>query len=66
MFLTLTIDTHQKKNHKLRLHTKKFDAASGWRKKIHFKKRSLLQKFVAWRKSLKTGVYKMGGQIAMF
>lgn len=66
MFITLTIDTSQKKNSFINLHRSKIDAKSGWRKAIHVKKRSFFQKFKAWRRSLKSGQYKLGGQIAMF
>lgn len=68
MLLTLTIDTTQvKRGNKLRFHKKKFNPATGWRKEIHMRRRSLWQKFKAWRRSLRGGhCYKLGGQIAMF
>lgn len=64
MFITLTIDTNQKK--KIRLFKKRFDASTGWRKTLHSKKRNLWQRFFAWRRSLKDHHYKLDGQIAMF
>lgn len=66
MFITLTIDTNQKKNSFINLHKSKVDAKSGWRKTIHGKKRSLWQKMQTWRKTLKPNQYKLGGQAAMF
>lgn len=67
MFLTLTIDTHQKRQtKKIRFATKRFNPAAGWRKAIHVKKRGMWQKVQAWRRSLKQGQYKLGGQVAMF
>jgi hypothetical protein len=58
MFITLTIDTTVKK--------KKFDASKGWRKAVFTKKRSLWQKFLSWRKSLKNQNYKFEKQAVMF
>jgi hypothetical protein len=66
MFITLTIDTSQKNKNKIKMHKNKFNAASGWRKKIHTKKRNLGQRFNAWKRSLKSHSYKLDGQIAMF
>jgi len=66
MFITLTLDTTRQNKSKIRLHRKKFDASSGWRKKIHSKKRSLWQRVKAWRRSVKDHHYKLDGQIAMF
>ncbi|MBI2634307.1 hypothetical protein HYW82_01385 [Candidatus Peregrinibacteria bacterium] len=69
MFITLTIDTsQQKKANRFRFHKKNFNPATGWKKQINARKRSLWQRFKAWRRSLKEygGRYKFGGQIAMF
>ncbi|MEK7085739.1 MAG: hypothetical protein AAB953_01865 [Patescibacteria group bacterium] len=66
MFLTFTIDTKQKKRSLVRFNTKRFNPAFGWRKAIHVKKRSLWQRIKSWRRSLRDGCYKLGGQIAMF
>ena len=66
MFITLTIDTSQKKNHKVRMNNKKFNPARGWRKAINSKKRNFWQRVSAWRRSLKAHAYKLDGQIAMF
>ena len=66
MFITFTIDTHKKKNKMIRFNTKRFNPANGWQKALHAKQRSLWQKAIAWKRSLRQGVYKLGGQIAMF
>lgn len=66
MFITFTIDTHKKKNKMVRFNTKRFNPANGWQKAINAKKRSFWQKAVAWRRSLREGAYKLGGQPAMF
>ncbi|MDA1060774.1 MAG: hypothetical protein O3B47_03200 [bacterium] len=66
MFITLTLDTTRQNKSKIRLHKKKFNAASGWRKNIHSKKRNLFQRIKAWRRSLKARHYKLDGQVAMF
>ena len=67
MFITLTIDTTRKtKNKVVKMQKNRFDASKGWRKKIHTKKRSVVQKVQAWRRSLRTPQYKLDGQVAMF
>ena len=67
MFITLTIDTNQKKKaKKVRMQTRKFNPAQGWRKHIHIKKRNIWQRIKAFRKSLKDSAYRLDGQIAMF
>ncbi len=67
MFITLTIDTAQKKKSKqVRFSKTKFNPAKGWRKSINIKKRSMWQKFQSWRRTIKNGQYKLGGQVAMF
>ncbi len=66
MFITFTIDTHKKKNKMIRFNTKRFNPANGWQKAINAKKRGLWQRAVAWNRSIKQGVYRLGGQIAMF
>lgn len=66
MFITFTIDTHKKKNKMIRFNTKRFNPAGGWQKAINAKKRSLWQRIVSWKRSVSDGVYKLGGQIAMF
>lgn len=66
MFITFTIDTHKKKNKMIRFNTKRFNPANGWQKAINVRKRSLLQRIVSWKRSVSDGVYKLGGQIAMF
>ena len=64
MFITVTIDTSQKR--KLRLHKKRFNSSTGWRKTINTKKRSLHHRIAAWKRSFKTKNYKLDGQVAMF
>ena len=65
MFITFTIDTHKKKNKMIRFNTKRFNPSNGWQKAINAKKRSLWQRTLAWRRSLREGAYKLGGQTAM-
>ena len=64
MFITLTIDTSQKR--KIRMHKKNFNPSTGWRKSINSKKRSLHHRLAAWKRNLKTKSYKLDGQVAMF
>ncbi|MEK7672763.1 MAG: hypothetical protein AAB373_02675 [Patescibacteria group bacterium] len=67
MFITLTIDTHQKKKSLLGFRTKKLNPADGWKKTLNIKRRSLWQRIKSWRRSInKGGYYKLGGQVAMF
>jgi len=71
MFITLTINTTRKKTPKksvVRIHKRNADAAKGWRKKVHMKKRSVAQRMkAAVRKSMRHGhQYRLGGQTAMF
>ena len=64
MFITLTIDTSQKK--KLRLHKKKFNPSTGWRKSVNVKKRKLSHRIATWKRNLRTKQYKLNDQVAMF
>ena len=66
MFITLTIDTHQKKKSMLRLNTTRLNPANGWQKTLNAKKRGLWQRVKAWKREIKDGVYKLNGQPAMF
>lgn len=66
MFVTFTIDTHQKKHPKVRFTTRRFNPANGWQKATHAKKRGFWRRIMAWRRSLRGHAYKLGGQIAMF
>lgn len=67
MFLTLTIDTHQKKKSMLRLQTKRINPANGWQRVLNVKKRGLWQRVKAWKRDLRgNGAYRLGGQVAMF
>lgn len=64
MFITLTIDTSQKR--KLRLHKKKFNPASGWRKAMNVRKRTLSHRIANWKRGLRTKQYNLQDQAAMF
>jgi|GEM_PF-1422988 len=66
MFITFTIDTHKKKNKMIRFNTKRFNPANGWQRAINIKKRGLWQKISSWKRAVGNGVYKLGGQTAMF
>lgn len=66
MFITFTIDTRQKKSKKIRMHKKKFNASSGWRKTVISKKRSFWQKIKAWKRSLGAKQYRLGEQTIIF
>jgi hypothetical protein len=67
MFITLTIDTTQKKNKsKIRLNKSSINPAKGWRGMVHMKKRSVWQKLKSWKKSLKPKKYTLNGQPVMF
>ena len=66
MFITFTIDTSKKRKQKVRMHKKKFSAASGWRKTLHVKKRSMWQKIKAWKRTLGPKQYKFGEQTVIF
>ena len=66
MFITLTINTQQRKKSFINLHKSKINAQSGWRKAIHAKKRPLLQRLKTWHRSFKQGQYKLDGQAVMF
>jgi hypothetical protein len=66
MFLTITIDTSQKKNKKVRMNQNKVNASKGWKRSINSKKRSLVQKIRVWRRSMKgAGIYKFGDHAAV-
>lgn len=64
MFITLTIDTTQKR--KVRAQKLKVKASKNWRGAMNAKKRSLHHKIAAWKRSLRSGYYKMDGQVAVF
>lgn len=66
MFITLTIDTSQKKKQKVRMNKSSVNPAFGWRKPVNGKKRGLWQRIKSWRKKIRDGVYKLDGQTAMF
>ncbi|MBT4917010.1 hypothetical protein HN709_03080 [Candidatus Peregrinibacteria bacterium] len=66
MFITLTIDTNIKKKNPVNVRKSSISPSKGWRKPLHFKKRTLSQRFKDWKKSWKGVAYKMDGQTAMF
>lgn len=66
MFLTITIDTKNKKTQSVRFNKKRMNAAAGWRKMIHMKKRGVLMKFRQWKKGLSRPTYRLGEQKVMF
>ena len=66
MFLTLTIDTHQKKKPMLRLQTKRISPTNGWQRALNVKKRGLWQRMKTWNRDLRGHEsYKLRGQVAM-
>lgn len=65
MFITLTIDTNIK-NRALKVQKSKINPSQGWRKPLHFKKRTLSQRVRDWRKELRGSQYKLDGQAVMF
>ena len=66
MFITLTIDTNIKNKKTVRLNKSKISPASGWRKGVNMKKRTVWQKTKDWRKSLQTKNYNLNGQTVIF
>ena len=66
MFITLTIDTHQKQKGKIRMNKSNINPAAGWRKAVNVKKRSMWQKMKRWNRTVKVGTYRLDGQVAMF
>lgn len=68
MFLTITIDTKKQKKEKamVRFHKKIFSVKDGIRNPFLMKKRGMFQRIKDWRKHSKGGLYKIGGQVAMF
>lgn len=66
MFITLTIDTNIKKKSAVKVRKSKINPAHGWRRPLHLKKRTLVQKVKSWRKNLKGSQYKLDGHAVMF
>ena len=64
MFITLTIDTSQKK--KLRMHKKRFTPRTGWRKSMNVKKRKLSHRIANWKRRLGQKQYELQDNVAMF
>ncbi len=65
MFITLTIDTHQKfLGRKIRFSKKKVNIARDWKRQIKVRKRSLWQRVLSWRQTIKNGHYKFNNQVA--
>jgi len=65
MFITLTIDTNIKNKKTVSMSKSKISPAQGWRRPIHIKKRTLVQRFRTWKNSFKDSAYKLDGQTAM-
>ncbi len=65
MFLTITIDTSEKRKELIKMRKKKISAKKGWRKAPNVRKTSIIQRFQSWRRTFRTGYYKFGRQIAM-
>lgn len=63
MFLTITIDTNQKANKKIKFNQSKVQALKGWKKSNNAKKLGLLRKLKSIFRSFKNGQYKLGKQI---
>lgn len=57
MFLTITIDTAEKK---------RYNPIKGWHHSFKMKKDSFWKKLIGVRKSLRDVRYKLGDQVAMF
>ncbi len=66
MFITLTIATNKKPAASIKMQKSKLDPKRGWKKTLGGKKRSMWSKIGCWNKNLKSGVYKLEGNIAMF
>lgn len=66
MFITLTIDTHQKQKGKIKMNKSNINAAASWRKSINVSKRNLFQKMKAWKRHSKIAAYRLDGQAVMF
>lgn len=65
MFLTITIDTSEKKKNLIQMKKKKINAKRGWKKPSNVKKLNFIARLKVWRKSFRVGYYKLGKQIAM-
>jgi len=66
MFLTITIDTSQKKKSSVMMKKRKIAPCDGWRKALNKKRRNLWLRVVRARKTFKNGNYRLDGQRAMF
>lgn len=64
MFITLTIDTAQKK--KVKVNKSSINPAFGWRRAVNVKKRGLWRRIKSWRRKVQDGVYRLNDQTAMF
>lgn len=66
MFLTITIDTAQRKKSKIRIVKKSAHVTKGWRNAMTIKRPSFWQRVSVLKKRIGGGIYKLGDQIAMF
>ena len=66
MFITLTIDTHAKKNtSKIKMKKRAVSPIKGWHRPLQLKKRSLIKRFKDWRKNMKSMQYRLDGRTMM-
>jgi hypothetical protein len=66
MFLTITIDTNQKKQNSVKFVSNKMNPKRGWKKASNVKKISLLQQIKSLFRSFKFKYYKLGKQIISY
>jgi hypothetical protein len=66
MFLTITIDTKQKKRSKIRMKKTRIDPKKGWHRILKMKKMGFWDKFIHFNKKAKSGAYRLGDQTIMF
>ena len=64
MFLTITIDTAQKK--KVKINKSRISPTKGWRKMFGMKKKSLMNKFIVVRRPISQPEYILNRQTSMF
>ena len=62
MFLTITINTTRKKKPLVKMHQRKLDPKRGWHKLPRIKKRGIIQRLKAWKRSLGSHSYRFGHQ----
>lgn len=69
MFLTITIDTNNKKKQLIKFRKQRLNALRGWKRPLNAKAINFFQKIYSGmrglKRSLKGSCYKLGRQIAM-